>query len=246
MDSQNVQFQQNVVNNGMNQKVKKGKVFGIIALVIGILSLSLCCLAGSVFGVIGIVLGIVSLCKEDAKGMAIGGIITSVLGFVIGTVILVFYLIGYQAVDTYLEGDVFSNTIFEGADGSTLYFADDASFVWYLDDSNMDDNYFAGTYAAFRGEMAEAFLTEDLAEFGFTADEMADFLGRNADSDFYTEENFTLLVMYNEDVRVDGKTYEESVSYYMGFYDDGYFDAANMMTGNYAAFTLVETDWIDE
>lgn len=27
-------------------------------------------------------------------------------------------------------------------------------------------------------------------------------------------------------------------SYYMGFYQDGYFDAANMATGNYAQFTL--------
>lgn len=110
----------------------------------------------------------------------------------------------------------------------------------------MEDNYFAGTYAAFRGELAVSFLTEDLAEFNFTADEMEEFLGRNEGSDFYTEENFTLLVMYNEEVIIDGEYYDESVSYYMGFCDDGYFDATNMMTGNYAAFTLVESEWINE
>ena len=27
-------------------------------------------------------------------------------------------------------------------------------------------------------------------------------------------------------------------TYYMGFYQDGYYDAANMDTGNYAQFTM--------
>lgn len=84
------------------QQPKKGSAFGIAALVIGILSMTLCCVGGSVLGIVGVVLGIVALCRKESKyGLAIGGIVTSVLGVLIGIYMLavvVFAGIAYDDV----------------------------------------------------------------------------------------------------------------------------------------------------
>ena len=68
------------------------KVFGIISLVCGILALlcSCCGWVGIVFAVAAIVLGIISINKqEDAKGMAIAGIVCGGIGLIIGIVIVI-------------------------------------------------------------------------------------------------------------------------------------------------------------
>lgn len=51
--------------------------------------------------------------------------------------------------------------------------------------------------------------------------------------------NLCCLVLHNDEGMMDGRIERMGRdSYYMGFYQDGYFDAANMTTGNYAQFTL--------
>ncbi len=73
----------------MQPEPKKGCGFGIAALIVGILSMTLCCVGGSVLGIIGTVLGIVGLCRRESKyGLAIAGIVTSVLGILIGIYML--------------------------------------------------------------------------------------------------------------------------------------------------------------
>ena len=68
------------------------KVFGIISLVCGILALlcSCCGWFGIVLAVAAIVLGILSINKgENAKGMAIAGIVCGGIGLLIGIVVLI-------------------------------------------------------------------------------------------------------------------------------------------------------------
>ena len=70
----------------------ESKVFAIISLVCGIISLlcSCCGWIGIVLAIAAIVLGILSINKEeDAKGMAIAGIICGGVGLLIGIVVLI-------------------------------------------------------------------------------------------------------------------------------------------------------------
>ena len=68
------------------------KVFGIISLVCGILALlcSCCGWFGIILAVAAIVLGILSMNKqEDARGMAIAGIVCGGVGLLIGIVVII-------------------------------------------------------------------------------------------------------------------------------------------------------------
>ena len=68
------------------------KVFAIISLVCGILSVLCCCTGwmGLVLSIAAIVLGILSINKqEDAKGMAIAGIVCGAVGVLLGLVIVI-------------------------------------------------------------------------------------------------------------------------------------------------------------
>jgi hypothetical protein len=69
-------------------KKNSGKGLGIAAMIVGILSI-LCCPGGSVLGLVGIILAIVCMAKKKGKPFSIIGLITSILGFVIGILILV-------------------------------------------------------------------------------------------------------------------------------------------------------------
>ena len=68
------------------------KVFAIISLVCGILAiLCMCCgWFGIILGVAAVVLGILSIKKEeDAKGMAIAGIVCGGIGLIVAIIVLV-------------------------------------------------------------------------------------------------------------------------------------------------------------
>ena len=91
---------------GQPQKPEKGCGFGIAALIIGILSMTLCCVGGSLFGIIGIILGIVALCRKESKyGLAIGGIVTSVFGVLIGIYMLMCVIFAGLAYDEIKDMD---------------------------------------------------------------------------------------------------------------------------------------------
>lgn len=78
--------------------------FSIASLVCGILSLLCCCLPlfSGVLAVAAVVLGIITLCaKFDGKGMAIAGIITGGIGFLI--VISIFVIGGSSAYNEFLN-----------------------------------------------------------------------------------------------------------------------------------------------
>mgnify|MGYP002715331137 CR=1 FL=1 len=69
------------------------KGLAIASMVCGILSLLCCCIwyIGGILAIVGLVLGIISIRKgTEGRGMAMAGIITSVLGLVIGISLMLF------------------------------------------------------------------------------------------------------------------------------------------------------------
>lgn len=246
----------------MQQEPKKSKGLAIAAMVVGILSMTLCCTVGSVLGLVGLILGIVSLSKkEDGKGMAIAGIITSAIGILVGIVFIFLLVLDMQIMKengdltiTEMEEELigeleglpeenpFTGCRFQCGDGSMIYFEEDGSFIWYQSDEDHDDNYYTGTYDVYMGEDAYDYIIYDLSEYGITEEELDDYFDRNEDSDFYQKENMCCLVLHNEELFMDGKLqdYAANERHYMGFFEDGYFDAANMESGEYASFTLTE------
>lgn len=77
---------------------EKSNVCSIIALVLGIASIVICAL-GYVFGIAGVILSIIALAvrKEEKRGIAIAGLVTSIVGILLGIAILVsgFFLTQY-------------------------------------------------------------------------------------------------------------------------------------------------------
>ena len=68
--------------------------------------MTLCCVGGSLFGIIGIILGIVALCRKESKyGLAIGGIVTSVFGVLIGIYMLMCVIFAGLAYDEIKDMD---------------------------------------------------------------------------------------------------------------------------------------------
>lgn len=94
--SQQGAYTQNAYNNNYyssaNQQQEGGAGFGIASLVLGILSLiTFCTLCMNIpLAILAIIFGIIQLVKGNGKGLAIGGLITSVLSIV---ACIVFYLI---------------------------------------------------------------------------------------------------------------------------------------------------------
>ena len=79
----------------------KKKLIGlsIASLVLGILSLlACCCYCGALFGIPGAICGAIAMAKKaDGKGMAIAGLICSILGVLL--CIITWFLIGIGAVE---------------------------------------------------------------------------------------------------------------------------------------------------
>lgn len=71
------------------QTPQKGKGLAIASLVLGILSLCCFCICGFnlILGLVGTVLSIIALCQNNRSGLAIAGIITSVIGLVLALIV---------------------------------------------------------------------------------------------------------------------------------------------------------------
>jgi hypothetical protein len=63
-----------------------GKGKSIAGMVLGILSVLTCWLpyVGLILGIIGLILSALGLKNEDARGMAIAGLVTSIIGIILG------------------------------------------------------------------------------------------------------------------------------------------------------------------
>ncbi len=102
------QSPQNYSSNQNEIKQEGGKIgFSIASLVCGILSITICCTTG-IFGLIlavaAIALGIIALYnKYDGKGMAIAGIITGGIGFIIAGFVIFFGLWGMGVLNEFWD-----------------------------------------------------------------------------------------------------------------------------------------------
>lgn len=269
------------------QPPKKG--MAITSMVIGILSMTLCCVGGSVLGLIGFILGIVALAKKKGgTGMSIAGIATSVIGMLIGVYALIYifvfglafsvaaseefsddsyyddyydYDFDYDAEDglefdfdynldyhydsseptTELYDTNFSGNSFKLEDDSVIYFEEDGSFYWYQSDDNHDNYYYSGTYSEYYGEDAVDYIIYGLSEYGVTEEELDAYFERNEDDDFYSVDNFCCLILHNDELIIDGENTLDTPhdTPYMGFYYDGIYDGANMNTGDYSYFEII-------
>lgn len=267
-------MQENNWNSWNDEQPKpERRGFAIASLILGILSLVLCCIGGGVLGIAGLALGIASLVKkESSMGMAVAGIITSVFGIIYGIAILIMAVMfsGYftehyedilnavvsetesnkpeesvvleDAAETEDEEAVenpFAGKAFKDEGGAVIYFAKDGTFVLYQDDTEHEDNYAAGTYECYRAEFAEAYLMSYISEYGMIEDELAVYYEREDESELYSDENVTCLVLHNNSIILDG---EEQVkepydTNYLGFYMNGCYDAANLSSGDFIVFT---------
>lgn len=234
--------------------------FAIAALVLGILSMTLCVAVGSLLGVLGITFGSVSCARREGKRrLAVIGIVTSLIGIFLGAVCA---FVIFQRVRTEMAGlfaepivtaepeegqeqkaeEPFTGKGFRAKDGSVIYFAEDGSFQWYRDDADHSNYYYTGTYEVYQGDTASSYVVNDLGEYGVTQEELEDYFARNGESSVYAPEYFTCLILHNEACMIDGKNEiaETYVTNYMGFFKEGYYDAMNMASGEYASFEVVD------
>ncbi len=222
------------------KKVKKGKVLGIIALVIGILSMTLCCAGGLFIGIIGIALGIISLCFEDAKGMAITGIVTSVIGLIFGAICAFGLTVLVEMVEIYEEGDYFAGCTYETWEGEVVYFDDELDFEWYVDDSDHSDNYAKGQYLAFSGELAHDLVVENYDAFGLTLTDVKDIFDYFGIGDYYSEENLCILCFVNDQGKMDGDAQEEQVAVFVGCYDFETYWGIDILSGEEILLYMID------
>lgn len=131
---------------------------------------------------------------------------------------------------------------YQGNDGSVICFGENNEYIWYQAADCKDDNYFKGPYELYFAEEALEYIVDTLSQFGITKETMQAYFERNAGNDFYNLENYCCIVLHNEEILIQGelKQMNPNISYYMGFYAEGYMDIANMMTGNSAQFNRID------
>lgn len=93
---------QNTMDPMLAPKQSQGKGMAIAALVLGILGVLCCCIGvGALFGLVGLILGIIAVNKADAssKGIAIAGLIVSIIALLLGAYMLISYGIVFSQID---------------------------------------------------------------------------------------------------------------------------------------------------
>ena len=116
--------------NGEAKKSSDNQAFGIVSLVLGIISLLIFCTCfGALFAIIGLIFGIIQLVKGEKKGLAIGGVATSGTALLLA---LVLYALIFTSNDFY--------------DGWYQEWYGDYDYLEYETDSEMWEEIFDGTY----------------------------------------------------------------------------------------------------
>lgn len=225
---------------------KTSYVFGLISMIMGIVSLCYFYLSTRLLGITAIVLGIISLSRKEAKkGFGITGIVTGALGVIFGVVFLMFlfgHAIGEQGKEPSNpaeRNELFCNNTYCVDDDSVIYFGDDGTFIWYLYDDDHSDYYMQGTYEVYSQEEALDYITEDLAAYGITKQELNDYFDRNrGDESLDLEHLYCVTMSYDIYMEGDWSDFDEERFYY-GFYADDAYGAVNMKTANYVVFEKV-------
>ena len=100
----------------MKEKVveNKSKIWGIIALILGIFALILCWVPflGLLLGIAGLIISIVGIKKQSAKGIAIAGLVLSILALIVAIIsslisgTIIYLLISGNNTQTYSSANV--------------------------------------------------------------------------------------------------------------------------------------------
>ena len=122
-------------------------------------------------------------------------------------------------------------------DGSEVVFTEDR-IDWYLDAKDHGDNYCSGTFSFYMGEDAVRYLTEDLAQYGITQEEVLSLV---VGSDRYSVKDLVVFDLRYDKIVADGAEHkiEQPMAPWFGFLlDEGTrLDVCNMQTGGYYSFT---------
>ena len=137
----------------------------------------------------------------------------------------------------------FAGTTWSTSDGSYLVLGEPGTengFMWYRDPDVKDDNYYAGNYTLYRGKEGIRYITEDLADYGVTKEE----LDRVISSGDYREDDFVAMTVTYSSFVLDGEEKVDdpegvAISYY-GFKDGDELGLVNMNTGGFYVFTPAE------
>lgn len=236
--STNMQQQYYNINTVQNSS----KALAIVALILSIMSVTVCCCAGWIPGLVGLILGIIVLAtKRNGQGIAIVSIVISIIGIILGIIIGITGIV-QDVTDRAIVGfdsttsEHFWGSRYKCSDDSVIEFTKSHEFVWKLSEED-SNNVKSGTYKIYFGDDAIDFLVDEHPEYGITEDELNDFFERNSDSDFYTKENLTILQLDNTYVKIDGEVQDvEYTTVYYGYSNEEGFDAANAQTYNYVTF----------
>lgn len=113
--------QQNM-GNYQQQRNEGTDVLAVISLVMGILSLVCCCMGfGILFGIAGIILGGISISSRGGKGVAIGGLVTSIIGTVFSLIVIIYVVFVYSTV---VSNPDFKDIMENVQDGTYDYYND--------------------------------------------------------------------------------------------------------------------------
>ena len=125
-------------------------------------------------------------------------------------------------------------------DNSVLYLNEDNTYIWYLKDSDHEDNYYQGKVTTYKGEEAIQYIATNLKEFNLTEEEQRKFFEKEE----HTINDYYIMILTCEKAKMNGKETDgtTNTAYYYGFYskENKYLDLTNLSTKAKSGFTLKE------
>lgn len=202
------------MTNNDKQQLKSSKTLAIAALVFAVASVTCWQWFGWIYGTISAILSIISISIGNrGKEIAEASIMVSIIGISIGVVLTI---TGTVKTESNAEVSDKSNgtnvcLTYRCTDNSVIEFNSNGEYSWYEDKTD-HSNAKLGTYEIYFKDDALDFLTKEHPEYGITEK-----------FEPYSSNNFVLIVLNNESIKVDGKLQEAKNTTihfgFLGFYD---------------------------
>lgn len=114
------------------EEPKESPALSIVALCLGIASLVLCCCGGGVIGIAGIIVSAIALSgNKPGRGMAVGGLVTSIIGVIFFGIITILSILGS------LDYGSFYDSFYDG-------YGDYEDYGYYDEDLDFYQNIYGG------------------------------------------------------------------------------------------------------
>ena len=95
--------------------------------------------------------------------------------------------------------DAISGYSWKTNDEMYLYLYPDNSFLWFQDSSNLDDNYYYGTYEVYKGESAIDYVSEIVIDNGATQDEQYQLIEEFSENIKGNPKNYYYVLVLNNE-----------------------------------------------